>query len=495
MAFSAKGLLMFFNRFILFSFLLAHPCVGFEGTITVGSKRFTENLIIGEIFAQLLEDRGFTVKRKLGLGGTMVAFNAIKEKEIDVYPEYTGTITKILIESKNNSLEFIKKELSKKNIKLLPPLGFENTYCLIMKENLAQKLGIKTISDLSRFPNLKGGLSFEFQARGDGWNQLKKFYSLKNKVRGIEIPLTYEAVKNNKVDFAEAYSTEPMIKKLNFTILEDDRHFFPKYEALALFHNNFPEKARNILKLLSHRISNDTIMKLNSMAVSGVGIQQIANRFLVTNNFITQKTQTKSSDFWIRTYTRTKTHLFLTSFAVLLATLVAFPFAFFSAGNPKMSKLILGLTGIFQTIPSIALLAFMIPLFGIGHKPAIVGLFIYSLLPILRNTYTAINQIDPRLIMVAKSIGLYPLEIFFLVKFPLAFPTLLAGVRTATILNIGTATLAAFIGAGGLGEPIVTGLALNDSRLILQGAIPAAFLAIVIDGIFSLVEKLLVKNI
>ncbi len=486
-----------FNCFPLFVslFVFSQPCSGSKGTITVGSKRFTENLLIGEIFAQLLEDRGFVVLRKSGLGGTMVAFNALKEKGIDVYPEYTGTITETIIQSENKNPEFIKKTLDQKNINSLPPLGFENTYCLIMKKDQADKLGIKTISDLSLFPNLTGGLSFEFQGRSDGWNQLKKTYSLKNPVRGIEIPLTYEAVKNNKVDFAEAYSTEPLIKKMNFIVLRDDRHFFPKYEALALVHKDFPEKARKVLKLLSGRISNDVIISMNNQVASGLSIQKVAHEFLINNKLITKNRQIKQNNFWMKLYKRTRTHLFLTGLAVFLAILVAFPFAFLSVSNKKMSKLILGLSGVFQTIPSIALLAFMIPLFGIGYKPAIVGLFIYSLLPILRNTYTAMNQIDPCLIMVARGIGLYPREIFFSVKLPLALPTLLAGVRTATTLNIGTATLAAFIGAGGLGEPIVTGLALNNSRLILQGAVPAALLAIIIDGIFNFIEKRLTRTL
>ena len=489
---------MLFNNFLfhfLFCFIFSafiYPCFASERTITVGSKRFTENLIIGEIFAQLLEDRGFVIKRKLGLGGTMVAFNALNENEIDVYPEYTGTLIKAIFKKKD--FNSVREILSKKNIDLLPPLGFDNSYCLIMNRDHAHALGIKTISDLSHFPHLRGGLSFEFQARNDGWNQLKKVYSLKNKIKGIEIPLTYKAVKNNKVDFAEAYSTEPMIKKMNFIILKDDHHFFPKYKALALIHNSLPEKAKKTLKLLSGRISNEIITNLNAQAASGISINKVVNEFLNREKLIFNKKQIKKDNFWIKTYKRTKIHLFLTTFAVFLAILVAFPFALFSVGNQKFSKLILGLSGVFQTIPSIALLAFMIPLFGIGYKPAIIGLFIYSLLPILRNTYTSLNQIDPNLIMAARGIGLYPKEIFFLIKLPLALPTLLAGIRTATILNIGTATLAAFIGAGGLGEPIVTGLALNNSWLILQGAVPAALLAIIIDWIFSLIEKQFVKN-
>ena len=135
----------------------------------------------------------------------------------------------------------------------------------------------------------------------------------------------------------------------------------------------------------------------------------------------------------------------------------------------------------------------MIPLFGIGERPAIIALFLYSLLPILRNTITALVTIDPLLKRVAEAIGLTRWEQLRHVLLPMALPYILAGVRTAAIISIGTATLAAFIGAGGLGEPIVTGLALNDTNLILQGAIPAAGLAILVELFFELLERLLVK--
>ena len=495
---SIRGWWLASNHWILclLVFVFTHPVFGIERTYTVGSKRFTENYIVGEIFSQLLESRGFKVEKKMGLGGTMVAYSAITEREIDIYPEYTGTIAQVIISSKDQSLETIRQELSKKNLDVLPPLGFDNTYCLVMNKEKADQLGIQTISDLAKFPKLKGGLGFEFQARTDGWKNLKKVYSLKNKITSIEVPLTYEAVQNNKVDFAEAYSTEPLIKKMGFIVLKDDRKFFPKYEALAMVHKNVPEQVREVLRTLSGRFSNKIIMDLNGQAVAGKDIGQVARDFLVSQKLLAEKQKTTGNyGFWIKTYERVKIHLFLTCLAVFLASLVAFPFAFFFAGHKQISQWILGLTGILQTFPSIALLAFMIPLFGIGTKPAIMGLFIYSLLPILRNAHTAITQIDPRLITAARGIGLYPMEIFFLVKFPLAFPTILAGIRTATTLNIGTATLAAFIGAGGLGEPIVAGLALNDTSLILEGAIPAAVLAVVIDGVFGLIEKLLVRSV
>ena len=181
--------------------------------------------------------------------------------------------------------------------------------------------------------------------------------------------------------------------------------------------------------------------------------------------------------------------------AVLFATLIAVPIASFISNKPRLAQPVLTFSGLLQTIPSIALLTFMIPFVGIGFKPALLGLFVYSLLPIIRNTYTAMNSIDPRIITSARGIGLYPLEIFCSIKLPLSLPMILAGIRTATILNIGTATLAAFIGAGGLGEPIVTGLALNDTSIILEGAVPAALLAIVIDFLFGKLEKTFNKSL
>lgn len=490
---------MLFKLFLFLSLLLPPTLASSENSevITIGSKRFTENYIIAEIFAQLLESENFIVKRQMGLGGTMVAYNALKTNEIDIYPDYTGTIAESITKTKEHNIETINRVLSKDQVTMLTPLGFDNTYCLIMKQDIARTLGIKTISDLNKHPSLIGAISFEFQARSDGWKNLKKVYSLTNNIRGIDIPLTYEALHKDKVDFAEAYSTEPLIQKMNFIVLEDDKNFFPKYEAIPLAHKNISEQAKSILNRLEGKINNDVIMKLNNLAVNKVPIKKIANDYLIETKLIHSKNKKeyKSGISWPQLFERTKTHLFLTGFAVLLATLVAVPLASFFSSNKKVSQFLLSFTGILQTIPSIALLTFMIPLFGIGFKPAIVGLFIYSLLPILRNTHTAMTSIDPRIIIAAKGIGLYPSEIFWSVKFPLAFPTILAGIRTATTLNIGTATLAAFIGAGGLGEPIVTGLALNDSALVLQGAIPAAALAILIDSCFGLADRLFTKNI
>jgi osmoprotectant transport system permease protein len=473
---------------IFFSFLFFFSAQAQE-PVTVGSKRFTENYLLAEMAAQLLEHKGFVVKRRFGLGGTMVAYTALKNQEIDLYPDYTGTIAEIFHVSTPYGIDTLEKLLSTEDLILGGQLGFNNTYALAMSRRLAKQLGISRISQLAQYPKLKGGFSHEFIARSDGWSQLKAHYQLQNEVKGIEVPLTYQAISEGQIDFAEAYSTEPMIETMGFILLEDDHNFFPKYEAVFLARAHLPSEVKAVLSLLENKIGNQDMLSLNLKVVNGETIERVAQDYLVDNKLLPTKLGAPPSLFWWKTWIRIKDHLILTLLSVLLATLIAVPLGSLLSDSPQLSRLLIGLTGVLQTIPSIALLTFMIPLFGIGFRPALVGLFIYSLLPILRNTHTAMTHIDPLLITSAKGIGLYPIEIYFSVKLPLAFPSILAGIRTATTLSIGTATLAAFIGAGGLGEPIVTGLALNDSKMVLQGAIPAAMLALIIDAGFGGIHR------
>ncbi len=490
---------MLFNKSILIFLisLIIISCSSENTRVVIGSKRFTENYIVAEIIAQYLEEQGHDIERRMGMGGTMIAYSALKTHEIDIYPEYTGTVSEAILKIEERDFHKINDALKDQGVMMLPSLGFNNSYALVMHKERAQSLGIESITDLSQFSQLRGGLSFEFQGRKDGWRALQKKYQLKNKIKGIEIPLTYEALKNNKIDFAEAYTTEPLIKKYNFLVLKDDQKVFPSYLAVPFVRLGLSEKILSDLKNLSDLISQDEMMALNERATSGESIAKISQDFLKQKQLVAsdQKELSASNFSWGKMLSRTYTHLLLTGLAVFLATLVAIPFAALISSRPKIAGYVLNLTGVLQTIPSIALLTMMIPLFGIGFKPALIGLFIYSLLPILRNTQTALSGIDPRLITSARGIGLYPTEIFFSVKLPLALPSVIGGIRTASTLNVGTATLAAFIGAGGLGEPIVTGLALNNTNLVLQGAIPAAILALLIDGFFALIEKYFMKTI
>lgn len=186
---------------------------------------------------------------------------------------------------------------------------------------------------------------------------------------------------------------------------------------------------------------------------------------------------------------QTLSHISLTLASLFIAILIGVPLGILISKKLRFSGLVLGLAGILQTIPSIALLGFMIPLFGIGHKPAIVALFLYSLLPIIRNTFTGIREIEPLLTEAARGMGMTPLQILLKVEIPLAMPIILAGIRTAAVINVGVATLAAYIAAGGLGEFIFGGIALNNTNMILAGAIPAALLAILFDFVLSQIQK------
>jgi osmoprotectant transport system permease protein len=186
---------------------------------------------------------------------------------------------------------------------------------------------------------------------------------------------------------------------------------------------------------------------------------------------------------------RTLRHLLLSAVSLALAALVAIPLGLAIERRRAWAEPIVRAIGLLQTIPGIALLAFMIPLLGIGVVPALVALFTYSLYPIVRNTYSGVRDADPMAVSAAHALGMTPGQVLRYVRLPLAAPAIMAGVRTAAVINVGTATLAAFIGAGGLGEPIVTGLALSDSGLILSGAIPAALLALTVDLGLALCER------
>ncbi|OAK67405.1 ABC transporter permease [Lederbergia galactosidilytica] len=181
-------------------------------------------------------------------------------------------------------------------------------------------------------------------------------------------------------------------------------------------------------------------------------------------------------------------HLFLASVAMVLAIIIAVPLGIVLTRNKKIAEFVIGIAAVIQTIPSLALLGFMLPLFGIGKVPAIIALTLYALLPILRNTYTGIIGVDQSLVDAGKGMGMTSKQILFMVELPLTLPILMAGIRTSTVLTIGVAALATFIGAGGLGDLIIRGLNVMDKNLILSGAIPAAILAVVFDLLLKLLE-------
>lgn len=467
-----------------------------QETIRVGAKHFNEGYILSEMIAQVLEDGGYKVERKFNLGGSTVTFEALRNQAIDVYPEYTGTIAKeILKEEKAITMEELNAKVDAiHHLEISKPYGFSNTYALLLDKEVSTKRGLKKISDLVHHPDLRVGLSYEFIERQDGWNKLALFYQLPQKVTALEHGLAYQAINEKKIDVTDAYSTDGEIKKYNLVLLEDDRHFFPAYQAVSFYSKTFPDKAKQLLNKLSAVLTEGAMQQLNALALfEKKSHQEIARTFLEQKGLI-QISEVMEASSLSKIWAKTWQHLKLTFLALLASMLVAVPVGILIFKNRKVSKIILYVTGILQTIPSIALLALMIPFFGIGIFPAVIALFIYALLPILRNTVIGLTAVDPILKKVAFAIGLSAWNSLKLVQIPLAMPMILAGIRTAAVINVGTATLAAFIGAGGLGEFIVTGLALNNTNMILMGAVPAAALAVVTELIFEAIEMAVVPR-
>lgn len=462
-----------------------------QNPVVVGSKHFNEGYILSEMIAQILEQEGFVVERKFNLGGTAISFEALHQGAIDVYPEYTGTITaEILKKSGTVPLKEIAQALSEKyQLEISHPYGFNNTYAIVLPEIKATEWNLRTISDLKLKPEFTGALSYEFLKREDGWQNLAAFYQLPQKVTGIEHGLSYQALSNGKIDFTDAYATDGEIKKYGLIPLTDDKNFFPEYAAVSLYKSSLPPKAKTALSRLDGQISESEMQAMNAQVLfENKDFASIAHAFLEKKGILAisdQVTKSTAMDIWEHTLQ----HLWLTFLSVLIAVCIALPLGILLYRYQLFLNPMVYLTSIFQTIPSIALLALMIPLLGIGTVPAIVALSIYALLPILRNTISGLKGVDPQLIEVATAIGLNKNQRLKLIELPLALPSILAGIRIASVINVGTATLAAFIGAGGLGEYIVTGLALNNSSIMLQGALPAALLAISIELIFEQIEK------
>jgi osmoprotectant transport system permease protein len=477
-------------RILLPVFFLCEAAIA--NPLVIGSKNFTENYILAEASAQLLESKGFDVQRRFGLNGTKIVFEALRNEAVDFYPEYTGTISEVILESPElKSDSEIREALADEGLILLSPLGFNNTYAIAVTEEFARRENLYSISDLLRVGQVSVGLPHEFLSRNDGWPGLKSRYGLTLTARGIEHSLAYEAIATGRIDVTAVYSTDGEILRSALVLLDDDLGYFPQYRAAFLARDDLPLDVRSILDQLGGRIDDVRMQQLNLRALDpGLSFAEVASGFLVEEGLV-ESAQVGAS-FIPRLLRNTKQHLKLTGIALLLAVVAGVGIAAAVHRHRRAANAFLYFAGLMQTVPSIALLALLIPWFGIGQTPAIIALFLYSLLPIARGTITAMLAIPPGYRLVAAAMAMTRPQEMRYVLMPLAMPHVLAGIRTAAVISIGTATLAAFIGAGGLGDPIVTGLALNDSSMILQGAIPAAMLAILTEVGFSGLERWLV---
>lgn len=482
----------------LFLFLYPGALIA-QDEIKVGSKLFTESVILGEIITQRIEAEGFEVEFFDQLGGTRILWNALLEKEIDIYPEYTGTIIQELLGGAEISThEQLNKVLSEYGLKATKPLGFNNTYAMGMLSSTAQELGISTISDLQDHPELSLGFSNEFIDRADGWKGLKSAYQLDHKdVTGLDHDLAYRGLEARNIDVIDLYSTDAEIDYYDIKVLDDDLEFFPRYEAVFLYRLELEELYPELissLRELEGMISESRMVTMNAaVKLERIPDEVVASRFL--DKVLDIKSEVKTETLWERLVSTTAQHLYLVGISLALAIFIAVPLGIIAAKFSKAEGAILATVGILQTIPSLALLVFMIPLLGIGAVPAMAALFLYSLLPVVRNTHSGIKGISSPVRESALALGLPQSVVLRKIELPLALPTMLAGIKTAAVINVGTATLGALIGAGGYGQPILTGIRLDSVPLILEGAIPAALLALLVQGVFDLIERFYVKHL
>ena len=483
---------------LLLAVLLARPAASQEPTkVRVGSKKFTESVVLGELAAGLARSAGAEAEHRRELGGTRILFEALRTGELDCYAEYTGTLEQELLAGRGlEGWSALRAALAKEGLSLGRPLGFNNTYALGMREERAAELGIERISQLRGAPELVLGFTAEFLDRGDGWPALQAAYSLPQQtVRGLDHDLAYRGLVGGSIDVMDLYSTDAEIAAHGLRVLEDDLAHFPRYEACLLWRSELLETAPEVVaawRSLEGRLPAAVMISLNAEArLDGRPEAEVAASFLRDEMELGVEAEAETAIG--RLLRHGGEHLLLTGVSLAAALVVAIPLGIAAARHRRLGQVLLSAVGVVQTIPSLALLVIFIPLLGIGGPPAIAALFLYSLLPIVRNTHAGLLGIAPELQESAVALGLPDGARLRLVELPLALPSILAGVKTAAVLNVGTATLGALVGAGGYGEPILTGIRLADNARILEGAVPAALLALVVQGLFDLLERRIVS--
>lgn len=496
--------------------------------IVVASKPFAESYLLAEAFAQVLESHGYAVDRRPGFASTELVFQALVRGDVDVYPEYTGTgLAAILGETvAGGSADVFRRVsdafLARWGVRWLPPLGFENTYAIAMRRGAADSLNLRTLTGLAEAaPGLAGGFSPDFMGRADGLDGLTTAYGIEfRETRSLLQAVKYQALAEGAVDVIDAYSTDGAISRYDLTVLADDRGFFPPYDAAPLvgraFYGDRPEAVLALARMAG-RIDVEAVRRANErIEVDGAPVGEAAAQLLVDVG-LAEGAREDAGDIggppardagrsvllslpahmWserAELARQVARHLLLVLASLGAAILAALPAGVALERRRSIAEGAIRTAGLLQTIPGIALLAFMIPVFGIGAAPAVVALFLYSLLPILRNTYTGIVEAAPDAVSAGRALGMTEVQLLTRIRMPLAAPVIMAGIRTAAVINVGTATLAAFIGAGGLGDPIVAGLALSDPVMILSGAVPAAILAVFVDWVLARAESLVAPS-
>jgi osmoprotectant transport system permease protein len=483
---------------------------GNAATVVVGSKKFTESVILGEIAHLAVTLQGAEAEHRREIGGTRILFNALRDGQIDIYPEYTGTIVgEILAGEELQDEAGIRAALAERGIRMTAPLGFNNTYAIGVRPQTADDLGLTSISDLRGHAGLRFGFTNEFMDRGDGWPGLRDRYRLpQTNVGGLDHDLALRALADGGIDLTDLYSTDAEIAYYGFRVLVDDLGYFPRYDSIFLYRADLAARAPAVvaaLEALAGTIVEPRMIEMNRrVKIDREPESAVAAAFLA-ETLETEIAAPVEETMLQRQWRLLGEHLFLVVVSLVMALAVSVPMGVVAARRPRAGQVILAIVGIIQTIPALALLVLLMPLpwprpdprpdmLGIGTETAIAALFLYSLLPIVRNTHAGLVGIDPSIRETAEALGLSARARLLRIELPLASRTILAGIKTAAVINVGFATLGALIHAGGYGQPILTGLRLDRIDLILEGALPAAALAVVTQLLFELAERAVVPR-
>jgi osmoprotectant transport system permease protein len=467
--------------------------------VRVAAKAFPESQILGEMLRLLARQSGAQTEKVQGLADTPQVWKALLAGRIDAYCEYTGTLTQQILSREDvGTTEKLRQALARRGLRMSRSLGFSDSYELGMTRKRAGELNIHTISDLRKHPQLKVGFSAHFLDRPDGWRGLRPFYGLPQDSRdGMEHALALRALASGTLDVTDVNTTDAAIRQYDLVLLSDDRHFFPSYDAVILYREELQHRAPQVVEAwrrLEGKISEADMIDLNAQVeIDHQSEGRAAAEFLRKAMNLSIKVAEES--LWERMWIRTRQHLLLVAVSLALAIVAAVPLGIAAARRPRLGYILLAAVGIVQTIPALALLVLLIVLLHrIGPLPAIVALFLYSLLPIVRNTYAGLHDIALPLRESAEALGLGPWPRLYLIELPLASRAILAGIKTAAVINVGYATLGGLIGAGGYGEPILNGVTRNDPHLILEGAIPAVVMALLVQALFEAIERIVVPK-
>lgn len=489
------------------------------GVIRVGSKNFTEQEILAQIAAQLIErTTDYSVERRLGLGGTDLCHAALLAGQLDLYVEYTGTsLLNVLDEATIANparayLRVAEQYEERFGLVCMAPIGFNSTYAIAVRGQDAGANGWRTIGDLAPGAGeLRAGFTAEFMERPDGYPGLREAYGTDfGSTQDLEPGLMYDALKSGQVDVICAFATDPRIDAYGFVVLEDTESFFPPYDAVAVVREQTLARypgVRSALAVMAGAISDADMRALNGAVdierrtpadVAGEWVSARLGEDVGARvggdgsraGFV-DLVRSRRGELWDKTVE----HLVLTALGVVIAVVIGLPLGILIHRRAPARAPVLAAAEVVQTIPSLAMLAFLFALIGVlGLLPAATALVLYALLPIVLNTYTGLSEVPRQAVQAAQAVGMSGGQRLRMVELPLAMPVIVAGIRAATVLTVGIATLSTYIGAGGLGDFIARGLARNDPRLTLLGALPAALMAVVLSLAIRGVQRVLTRR-